>query len=150
MGNSSSSIKRVPAGFKIIYEETNTPYSDDFFTADIINWQPPFDLYMIDDKIIINVELPGVEVKDISIYVGRYFVVVSGIKRNPIYELKKDKISRDSIIFHNFEISYGRFERRIEVPMPIEMKQGNYSLENGVLIIKFPVEKERIIPIEGE
>ncbi len=129
--------------FKIFFEKREMVDALAQFVTDFVNWEPPFDLYVIDDTIIINMELPGVKTEDILIYVARYFIIVSGMKENPV-----NLTAGDNIIFHNFEISYGRFERRIDLPMPIEMKRGKYILENGILTIKFPVEKERIIPIE--
>uniref|UniRef100_A0A7C4TFA2 Hsp20/alpha crystallin family protein n=1 Tax=candidate division WOR-3 bacterium TaxID=2052148 RepID=A0A7C4TFA2_UNCW3 len=133
--------------FKIIYENNTQNQEIDLLITDFVNWEPLIDLYVIDDEVIINVELPGVAVNDILIYVGRYFIILSGIKRSPVYTKPQSAITPD-IVFHNFEISYGRFERRIDFPMPIEPRQGKYKLENGILTIKFPIEKERIIPIE--
>ncbi|MEO0215695.1 MAG: Hsp20/alpha crystallin family protein [candidate division WOR-3 bacterium] len=144
MRHSLSGIKKGRhSDFKIVFEKTEMAETFAPFITDFVNWEPPFDLYVIDDTIIINMELPGVKTEDILIYVARYFVIVSGTKENPV-----NLTTGDNIVFHNFEISYGRFERRIDLPLPIEIRRGKYLLENGILTIKFPVEKERIIPIE--
>ncbi len=113
-------------------------------SVELINWEPSYDLYIVDETIFISIELPGVELKDITINVGQNYMIVSGVKRPLIVRQPGYR----NVVFHNLEISYGRFFRRIDFPLPVEAKDGDYKLERGVLTIKFPVLKEHIIPIE--
>ncbi len=129
---------------RVIYERDDR-LIDDYGPDAFINWQPLYDLYIIDEKIVIVIELPGVELKDITIYVRQNYMTISGIKNPTIIEKNSE---RQNMIFHNLEIAYGRFFRRIEFPLPVEHQYGNYTLKHGVLTIKFPVLKEHIIPIE--
>ena len=125
---------------RVLFGDTQT--FDDITIADFINWQPIFDLYTITDNIVVRIEIPGVKLKDITIYLRWRYMVITGIKRSPeIY-------STESCTFHNLEIPYGRFYRRIEFPTLIDMKNYRYTLEDGILTLKFPILKERIIPIE--
>lgn len=131
---------------KVIYEKSGDSSDEDYVVSGFVNWQPGYDLYIVDEMVFITIELPGVHLKDITIYVGQNHLIISGLKNPLIVEDKKK--GRENIIFHNLEISYGRFARYIDFPIPVEPKCGTYKLENGVLTIKFPVLKEHIIPIE--
>ncbi|MEO0128996.1 MAG: Hsp20/alpha crystallin family protein [candidate division WOR-3 bacterium] len=129
---------------RIIFEKDKTlaeEYSTDYF----INWQPLYDLYIIDEKIFVIIEIPGVELKDITIYVGQNHMTVTGVKKPKIAE---QSTKRQNVVFHNLEIAYGRFFRRIEFPLPVDPQYGRYKLKHGILTIEFSVLKEYIIPIE--
>ncbi len=131
---------------RVIYEKEDA-ITEEYGLETFINWQPLYDLYIIDETISIIIELPGVEIKDIIIYAGKNHMTISGIKRSAIIE---EKSERQNVVFHNLEIPYGRFFRTIEFPLPVEPKYGSYNLKQGILTIKFPVLKEHIIPIEEE
>uniref|UniRef100_A0A7V1EHH8 Hsp20/alpha crystallin family protein n=1 Tax=candidate division WOR-3 bacterium TaxID=2052148 RepID=A0A7V1EHH8_UNCW3 len=131
---------------RVIYEKEDA-ITEEYGLETFINWQPLYDLYIIDETISIIIELPGVEMKDITIYVGQNHMTISGIKRSAMIEKRRE---RQNVVFHNLEIAYGRFFRTIEFPLPVEPKYGSYRLKQGVLTIKFPVLKEYIIPIEEE
>jgi HSP20 family protein len=128
---------------KVLYEDLRNLLDEEQSNFEFINWQPAYDLYVIGERIYISIELPGVDIKDITVYVTQNHLVIFGIKRPMIKEKKTQQI-----VFHNLEISYGRFLRRIDFPLPVEHKKGDYKLEQGVLTIKFPILKEHIIPIE--
>jgi len=130
---------------EIIYEKTGDIINEDILISGIINWQPPYDLYLINETVFISIELPGVDMKDVVLYVGHDRLIISGTKK-PL--LVNEEIDRNNLVFHTLEISYGKFVRRIDFPMPIEPRNGVYNMENGVLTIKWPVLKEQIIPIE--
>ncbi|MEO0094672.1 MAG: Hsp20/alpha crystallin family protein [candidate division WOR-3 bacterium] len=128
---------------KVIYERNDTSVEE--YEETFIHWQPPYDLYVIDEKIYIIVELAGVDVKNITVRISQNYMTISGIKK-PLIDYKKSK--GRNIVFHNLEISYGFFSRRIEFPLPVDPTCGDYRMEQGVLTIKLPVLKEHVIPIE--
>lgn len=129
---------------EIIYEDAGIPINEDIIISGIIEWEPPYDLYLINETIFISIELPGVKVKDIVLYLGQDHLFISGTKK----PLLMEEIAGNNPVFHTLEISYGRFVRRIDFPMPIEPKKAVYNMKNGVLTIKLPILKEHIIPIE--
>ncbi|MGB9720304.1 MAG: Hsp20/alpha crystallin family protein [bacterium] len=131
---------------KIVYKEENSSFDESYFRSGIINWEPGYDLYIVDDTIFVTIEIPGVRKGDFTIYVGNNHLVISGTRKP--FLIEDEKIGRGNLIFHTLEISYGRFFRRINFPIPVEPKRGVYDLENGVLSIKFPLQKEYIVPIE--
>ncbi len=140
-------MKRVLLSeIRIIYQNEDGFVDETYSGAGIVNWEPAYDLYIADDTIFINIELPGVDIHDITIYVGNNNLMISGTKKPFMKE--SEEMSRNNLIFHTLEISYGKFSRHIDFPIPIEPKKGVYNFINGVLRMKFPVQKERVIPIE--
>lgn len=129
---------------EIIYEDTGYAINEQVFISGIIEWEPPYDLYLIDETIFISIELPGVKMEDIVLYLGQNRLFISGTKK----PLLMEEIGGNNPVFHTLEISYGRFVRRINFPVPIEPKKATYNMKNGVLTIKLPILKEHIIPIE--
>lgn len=128
----------------IIFDEAPDFRAQDTIIEEFVNWQPLYDLYVIADDVVVTIEIAGVDIKDFIIYVNRLSMVIEGLRTSP------GMLNKQYCIFHNLEISYGRFNRRINFPVRIEPKQYQYNIENGILILKFPILKEKIIPIEEE
>lgn len=126
----------------IIFDHIQDADDQDAFTPDFINWQPLYDLYITQDEMVVTIEIAGLKPKDFSIYAATNYLIIDGIKKS--HEL----LTKECCKFHNIEIPYGRFNRRIDFPVPVEAKQYQYNIDNGMLTLRFPLEKERIIPIE--
>ena len=85
-------------------------------------WHPPTDIIETEDRIIIKLELAGVEKEDISLTIERNFLVVRGRRR----EILPDSIKG----YHQMEINHGDFERILPLKpgttkSAIEAKFGN-------------------------
>ncbi len=147
MKKTKTNAKRLSISeMKIVYKKEDFPMEENFFRSGIMNWEPAYDLYIVDDTIFVTIEIPGVHKGDFMIYVGNNQLVICGTKRP--FLIENEKTGFGNLVFHTLEISYGRFFRRINFPIPVEPKRGIYELENGVLSMKFPLQKERIVPIE--
>lgn len=129
---------------EIIYEDIDPSISEEILISGIVEWEPLYDLYLVNETIFISIELPGVKMDDIILYLGQNHLVISGTKKPLFMEV----MGRNNPVFHTLEISYGRFVRKIIFPMPIEPKKVVYNIKNGVLTMKLPILKEHIIPIE--
>ena len=140
MGSSSSEndINDV----RVIFDDKDVDNKVHNFTPDFISWQPLYDLYIIEGEMVITIEIAGVKPKDFSIHVTRKYLIIDGIRRSP------EILTKESCKFHNIEIPYGPFYRRIDFLLPVEPKQYQYCLDNGILSLRFPIEKEKIIPVE--
>ena len=95
-------------------------------------WEPPVDVVESEALIKVHVALPGVSPESITLLVDAGGVVVSALRAFPCRET-------DAHI-HRIEIPYGRFERRIVLPlhdpyMPIELV--DRRLADGVLTLIF-------------
>ncbi len=126
----------------IIFDNIPDPDYQDIIVSNFVHWQPLYDLYVAGGEVVATIELAGVGIKDFSIYVDKDHMVIDGVRKSP------DMFSRDCCTFHNIEIPYGRFNIRIDFPMPVEPRHYHSTINNGILTIKFPIVKEKIIPIE--
>lgn len=82
-------------------------------------WEPPVDLYEQDGRLRLLVALPGVAPRQIEVILDADALVVRGERPKPGFG--------GHAAIHRLEIPYGRFERR--VPLPV----GEFQLENHVL-----------------
>ena len=119
-------------------------YDDRNIFPEFANWQPSYDLYTTPEGIMIHIELAGVDTHDIIIYLRTRYLIITGNRMTP------SGLSEDCCVFHNLEIPYGRFIRRIDFPIPIETRQHQHEMRDGLLTIRLKMLEERIIPIEGE
>jgi HSP20 family molecular chaperone IbpA len=95
-------------------------------------WEPPVDVVETADLLQVHVALPGVAPGSIAIGIEPGGVVVSALRSFPCRETAAH--------IHRIEIPYGRFERRIVLPlhdpyMPIELV--DKQLVDGVLTLTF-------------
>jgi HSP20 family protein len=96
-------------------------------------WEPPVDVVESESQLRVHVALPGVSPETITVLLEPGGVVVSALRPFPCREETGAHI-------HRIEIPYGRFERRIALPLqdpylPIELAQKN--LADGVLTLTF-------------
>ena len=123
-------------------DEIEVRIDEDPEYREIINWQPLYDLYTVEDEVIVSIDLAGVSAHDVNVFLNKYRLQITGVRR-PVPPLKPDCCT-----FHTIEIPYGRFYQKIDFPVPVQT--GQYHLEriNGMLIIRIPVIKETVIKIE--
>jgi HSP20 family molecular chaperone IbpA len=141
MKDSASKVdkKRNTAQLNVLFDET-AELEDTALV--IIHWQPLYDLYVSGDEVVVTIEIAGVDVKDFAMYLGREYMIIDGLRKST------DVFTNECCTFHNIEIPYGRFNRRIDFPVPVEPKQYQYTMNHGILTLKLPCVKEKVIPIE--
>ncbi len=83
-----------------------------------------------DDQVQVMVEVPGLEAGDIEIEVRDNVLVVRGEKKVAREETKGH--------YHVMERAYGRFERAIQLPTPVEDDGAKATYRNGVLTVSLP------------
>jgi HSP20 family molecular chaperone IbpA len=126
----------------VIFEDRVGLHDLEDFFPEVINWQPLYDLYVVKDEIVVTVELTGIEPKDIMIYAGKTYLLIKGVRKSPEY------LDKDCCVFHNLEIPYGQFFRRIDLPLSVEPYKIRVRIENGLMTVRLPAVKEKFIPIE--
>jgi len=141
MRRSSTELKKKP-GLRIIFADMSNLPAHEIIVGDFINWQPFYDLYIVNENVVVTIEIAGVDINDFSIYLGKIYMIIDGIRKSP------NVLNKEDCVFHNLEIPYGRFNRKIDFPAPIEPRGYQYRIENGILTLRFPILKEKIIPIE--
>jgi HSP20 family molecular chaperone IbpA len=103
-----------------------------FFTHAMDAWEPPVDVLETQTGLEVHVALPGVAADSITIALDPGGVSVSALRPFPCRETGAH--------LHRIEIPYGRFERRIGLPledpyMPMELV--GRRLADGVLTLTF-------------
>jgi HSP20 family molecular chaperone IbpA len=99
--------------------------------AGSISWVPPVDITESDERLQVQVALPGVPADSITVSLDPSGLTVSAVRPFPC---------RGDMNLHRIEIPYGRFERQIGLPLadpyaPLELVAK--SLADGVLTLVF-------------
>lgn len=97
-------------------------------------WCPPTDIFETVEKVIVKVELPGVDINDVDVEIKDNIVVLRGerkIRRN----LKSEH-------YHRMECSYGAFHRVFTLTPQVDKSAIKASFKDGVLEIIIPKAKE--------
>ena len=91
------------------------------------SWNPSVDIYQTPKEMIIRMEIAGVEKEDLSIEINSRAARIRGRRR----ELPR---LADSA-YRLAEIQYGRFERILYLPEPIDPNRVTSTYQNGFLEI---------------
>jgi HSP20 family protein len=91
-------------------------------------WSPVADVLEGDSRIVISVELPGVEHSKIDVRVDGDDLVLEG-------ERHMGRESAEGEQFHRVERSYGSFARRFSLPSTVDRDSIEAVFRNGVLRI---------------
>ncbi|MDK2897735.1 MAG: hypothetical protein PWP04_1855 [Candidatus Atribacteria bacterium] len=92
------------------------------------NWLPPVDVKEEEGEIVLFVDLPGVEEKEIDITVSGDQLTIKGERKFPGDESK----------FIRRERAFGPFSRSFALSVPVEVDQVKASYKNGVLEVHLP------------
>jgi HSP20 family protein len=102
---------------------------------------PKVDLMENNNSVNIIVELPGVSKNDVKIVLENNVLTLSGEKKNKVEE-------KDNVKIVTNERTFGKFERKFELPEDINPDDVKANFENGLLNISIaklvpetPVEK---------
>jgi HSP20 family protein len=89
---------------------------------------PPMNVWEDGDVTHVEAELPGLDLKDLEIYVtGGNQLTLKG-KRQPA--------TAEKGVWHRQERAFGEFSRTLTLPFPVDADKVEARLENGVLCIK--------------
>jgi HSP20 family protein len=100
----------------------------------LAEWSPPLDLVETDDAILVNVEIAGIDPKDLDISVTGDVLTIRGEK----HEEKKE----DGRQYHRAERRYGAFTRSLTLPATVDTKDVQAKAHAGVLEIRLPKKAE--------
>jgi HSP20 family protein len=99
---------------------------------------PTADVFARNGELVVKVDLPGVEPKDIHVKLDEDELTITG-------ERKVDKEVKEEGYYRK-ETSYGFFERRMTIPKGIKESDILAKYEDGVLEITMP----KVAKIEGK
>ena len=95
---------------------------------------PAVDIYEDPQKVVLKLEVPGVEEKDLDIRVENNTLTVKGERK-----LEKEEKEEN---FHRIERTYGNFYRAFTLPTTVDTEQVQASYTNGVLKLELKKKAE--------
>ena len=99
-------------------------------------WQPAINAFQCDKGLRVCVDLAGVDRSQVDLTVEPQRVVIRGMRPAP------EPAEDDRVVqMIAFEIDYGPFERVLELPRPVDVKQAKAEQRNGLLWIELPFKK---------
>jgi HSP20 family protein len=93
-------------------------------------WQPSLDVYEKPDKIVVLVEISGVQPEKISLTVEGEHLVIAGVRPDPTPE--------GAIACHVMEMQRGKFFRKVQLAAHVDKDKISASCKDGILIIELP------------
>jgi HSP20 family protein len=89
---------------------------------------PPLNVWEDNDTVFIEAELPGLDLKDLEIYVtGGNQLTIKGERKQPTVEKG---------VWHRQERNFGTFSRALTLPFAVDADRVSARFENGVLLIE--------------
>jgi HSP20 family protein len=102
-------------------------------------WHPLVDIMENGDAVVIKVELPGVDQKDIEVRIDETTLTIRG-ERKQDADIRKENFLR-------IERYYGPFQRSFSLPQSIDLENVKAACDKGVLTITMP-KKEVTTPMQ--
>jgi HSP20 family protein len=95
-------------------------------------WQPAVDVYesVHDDTVVAVVDLAGVKQEELELVVGRNALTLRGQRRDPA--------EQEDRRFSCMEISFGPFERSVQLPSAVNPDAVSATYEAGFLRVTMP------------
>ena len=106
-----------------------------------ISYMPAAEMQETGDAVHLQLEVPGLEAKDIDVQVTAEAVSISGERRS-------DKTEEKGVTRSEFR--YGRFQRVIPLPTRIQNDKVQAEHKNGVLTLTLPkaeAEKNKVVKV---
>jgi HSP20 family protein len=94
------------------------------------SWTPAIELKDAGDTLVLRVQLPGVEAKDLDIQVTQEMVTIAGESHHPSSEGENR--------YYRSEFRYGKFQRVVELPVAVDNSQVRADYKDGILNLTLP------------
>lgn len=99
-----------------------------------LNLAPSMDVVEDKDHFSIQLEMPGMDEKDIHLSIADNVLTISGEKSISKKNKHKKYVSR--------EISYGKYERSISLPSSVNVDEVKANFKKGMLWVQLPKKEE--------
>jgi HSP20 family protein len=121
-----------------VQEQMNRFLGDSFLRrandSSLTTWAPEVDIHETEDALVLEVDLPGMEEKDLDIRVENNMLTVRGDRKF------EKKVSEENYL--RVERAYGSFSRSFSLPQTIDAESIKADYRNGVLTIRVPKREE--------
>lgn len=136
--NGAGLESRLNQLFNDTFSAFDWPYRDSASAT----WMPAVDIAEHSDRILIQMEVPGVSPENVKIAVEDNVLTISG---------SKERASEEATELHRYERTYGAFERTFKLPASVDVAAIKAAQEHGVLTVTLPkVEKAKPRQIQVE
>jgi HSP20 family protein len=118
-------------GLTSLQDQVNRLFEDNFTRdrsghADLATWAPPVDIFETENELVVKVDLPDLEEKDIDVRVENNMLTIRG-------ERKFDDVHEDNYL--RVERVYGSFMRSFSLPNTVSSENIRAEYHNGVLTL---------------
>lgn len=115
-----------------LFDEIMHPESTQgiFPKMDNLAWNPAIELKETDRDIILKIQVPGIDAKDLDIQVSENAVAIAG-------EYEEEKTS-DTKGYYRSEFSYGKFQRIVPLPVNVKQEQVAANIKDGIVTLTIP------------
>ncbi|AOU90868.1 Hsp20/alpha crystallin family protein [Legionella anisa] len=119
-----------------VFSEFNDFFSPSRFNLgfDNLNLAPSMDVVEDKDHYSIQLEMPGMDEKDIKVSLADNVLTITGEKSTSKKNEDKKFLSR--------EISYGKYERSISLPATVDVDKAKATFKKGMLWVELPKKEE--------
>jgi HSP20 family protein len=119
-------------GLTSLQDQVNRLFEDNFTRdrsghADLTTWAPPVDIYETENELIVKVDLPDLQDKDIDVRVENNMLTIRGER-----EFDKD-VNEDNYL--RVERVHGSFMRSFSLPNTVSSENIRAEYRNGVLTL---------------
>jgi HSP20 family protein len=119
-------------------EQMNRLFDDTLRTRDagsaLTTWAPPVDIYETENELVLKVDLPELNEKDLDVRVENNMLTIQGERKF------EEKTSRDNYL--RIERAYGSFTRSFSLPNTVNTDAIHAEYKNGVLTVQMPKRAE--------
>jgi HSP20 family protein len=110
-------------------------------------WSPAVDVYERGGKLVVVVEVPGLEADALKVVCRERELSITGVR--------KEKRPAGASAFLCMERPAGQFQRTLSLDVPVDVRQAEASLAGGLLTITLPRLKDRrgretVIPVSWD
>ncbi len=140
----SANLDQVSKGFRRTLDDIFGA-ANPIFSQLSRTWKPQMDLIETEEAIKIVATIAGVDKESMEIEINERAVRISGSRRPPTQAA--------DTTFYLAEIQYGKFERILFLPKPIDTDQVSASLSAGILqitMVKQQVRRSMKVPIRDD
>jgi HSP20 family protein len=93
-------------------------------------WAPSMDVAETKEALVVKLEVPGLDPKEIQLELQENLLTVKG-------EKKQEKEEKDER-YHRVERTYGAFARTVRLPVAVDGSKVTATFKNGLLTVTLP------------
>lgn len=114
----------------ILHKSFNNLFPEYVFEQEMAGMTMPVDIKDFEDKYSVQIELPGIDKKDINLELHKNSLKVKATKT---IEQKEDDSKKK---YHKSEFRYGDYCRTLYFPVDVETENCEATLKNGILTVE--------------